>query len=202
MTAPELKPCPFCGGKPYLANVEMVGCAYVVCTDCRAQGDDASREGAIAAWNRRADLAAVPAQVRVKPLVWVDKYRPVASPQAYQIWPDNGGSGAPDDPIEIFDGFMLYSPTMMGLGIHSTIEAAKAAAQADYEARILAAIEPQPASRDAVIARLVEAADGLISYLIDKTESEIGRECRDRDLPVEVRRALAAIAAAKAVQHG
>ena len=54
MTAPELKPCPFCGGKPYLANVAMVGCAYVVCTDCRAQGDDASQEGAIAAWNRRA----------------------------------------------------------------------------------------------------------------------------------------------------
>ena len=56
--------------------------------------------------------------------------------------------------------------------------------------------------RDAVIARLVEAADGLISYLIDKTESEIGRECRERDLPVEVRRALAALASAKAVQHG
>lgn len=51
----ELKPCPFCGGKPYLANVAMVGCTYVVCTDCRAQGDDASQEGAIAAWNRRSD---------------------------------------------------------------------------------------------------------------------------------------------------
>jgi len=54
MTAPELKPCPFCGGKPYLANVEMVGCSYVVCTDCRAQGDDATKEGAIANWNARA----------------------------------------------------------------------------------------------------------------------------------------------------
>ena len=52
----ELLPCPFCGGKPYLANVAMVGCAYVVCTDCRIQGDDGSQERAIAAWNRRAPV--------------------------------------------------------------------------------------------------------------------------------------------------
>jgi Lar family restriction alleviation protein len=55
MTAPELKPCPFCGGKPYLANVEMVGCAYVVCTDCRTQSDDMSKDRAIEQWNTRTD---------------------------------------------------------------------------------------------------------------------------------------------------
>ncbi len=54
MTTPDLLPCPFCGGKPYLANVEMVGCSYVVCTDCRAQGDDMSKDRAIASWNTRA----------------------------------------------------------------------------------------------------------------------------------------------------
>jgi len=53
MNVPKLKPCPFCGGKPYLANVEMVGCAYVVCTDCRAQSDDMSKERAIWQWNTR-----------------------------------------------------------------------------------------------------------------------------------------------------
>jgi Lar family restriction alleviation protein len=60
--APELKPCPFCGGKPYLANVQMVGCAYVICTECSVQSDDASRERAIALWNRRdpATLAELP----------------------------------------------------------------------------------------------------------------------------------------------
>lgn len=54
--APKLKPCPFCGGKPYLANVQMVGCAYVVCTDCRMQSDDGTESRVVAAWNTRADL--------------------------------------------------------------------------------------------------------------------------------------------------
>lgn len=71
-----------------------------------------------------------------------------------------------------------------------------------YDADLHSGYVERPDPRDEVIARLVEAADGLISYLIDKTESEIGRECRDRDLPVKVRRASAALAAAKAVQHG
>lgn len=93
--------------------------------------------------------SALAGAVKVRPLVWSDGYRPVASPQSYQIWPDNGGSGAPDDPIETFDGYMLYSPTMMALGVHPTPEAAKAAAQADYEARILAAIQPAPEARQA-----------------------------------------------------
>ena len=56
----ELKPCPFCGGKPYLANVAMVGCAYVVCTDCRMQSDDGGRERVVAAWNTRTD--SIPSQ--------------------------------------------------------------------------------------------------------------------------------------------
>jgi Lar family restriction alleviation protein len=55
--APDLLPCPFCGGKPYLANVEMAGCAYVVCTDCRMQSDDGSQQRVVTAWNtRNADL--------------------------------------------------------------------------------------------------------------------------------------------------
>jgi Lar family restriction alleviation protein len=50
----ELLPCPFCGGKPYLANVVMAGCYYVLCTDCRMQSDDGRRDRVIAAWNTRA----------------------------------------------------------------------------------------------------------------------------------------------------
>jgi hypothetical protein len=54
--APELLPCPFCGGgNPYLANVEMLGCAYVVCTDCGAQSDDGGAERVRLKWNSRAD---------------------------------------------------------------------------------------------------------------------------------------------------
>ncbi len=75
MTAPELKPCPFCGGKPYLANVEMVGCAYVVCTDCRMQSDDMSKERAIAAWNTRTNTIPDPLDdPRVVTLVGAAQY--------------------------------------------------------------------------------------------------------------------------------
>jgi len=48
---------------------------------------------------------------------------------------------------------------------HSNKDAAKAAAQADYEARILAAIDVQPDPRDAQIAALVEAVAGADSWL-------------------------------------
>jgi len=154
-----------------------------------------------AAWNRRADLAAVPAQVKVKPLVWRDEYRPVASPQTYQIWPDNGGSGAPDDPIETFDGFMLYSPTMLGLGVHQTIEAAKAAAQADYNARILAAIEPQPDPRDEIIARLVGVLAKLRDLMCEAIEDDDGNSgCGQCENDCTDCIAHAALAAAKAVK--
>ncbi len=50
----ELLPCPCCGGVPRLANVEMAGCSYVVCTDCRLQTDDGSRDRVVKAWNTRA----------------------------------------------------------------------------------------------------------------------------------------------------
>lgn len=69
MSAPELKPCPFCGGKPYLANVAMVGCAYVVCTDCRMQSDDGGEDRVVAAWNRRADMPPTDAEVMNHPKV-------------------------------------------------------------------------------------------------------------------------------------
>jgi len=103
----------------------------------------------------------------VKPLVWSDGYRPASSPQLYQIWPDNGGSGAPDDPIENFDGFMLYSPEMRALGVHPSIEAAKAAAQADYTARILSAIDT-----DAIARAALEAAAEIADEIMRKYAAE------------------------------
>jgi Lar family restriction alleviation protein len=75
MDYPKLKPCPFCGGKPYLEQrhrafikAETTRVAFVRCTECEARsnrfqlkdfGNTAvSREAnlkAIEAWNRRAD---------------------------------------------------------------------------------------------------------------------------------------------------
>jgi Lar family restriction alleviation protein len=64
--APELKPCPFCGGKALLTNREMPGCAFVVCEGCQAQGDDGTVERVVAAWNRRADLHRAEVEAAVK----------------------------------------------------------------------------------------------------------------------------------------
>ena len=67
MSAPELKPCPFCGGEAALTNREMPGCAFVICMGCQAQGDDGSIERVAAKWNTRADLC-TPTDERVKAL--------------------------------------------------------------------------------------------------------------------------------------
>ena len=132
----------------------------------------------------RADLAAIPAQVRVKPLVWIStgENRYSAKSEDYKVVTDGKcWAFCPED----WPPFAGYP--------YLTADAAKAAAQADYEARILAAIEPQPDPRDAVIAALVEAAthlcDGIATMMPPLGQS-------DRVLNLR-----AAIAAAKAVQQ-
>ena len=51
-TKTELKPCPFCGGKPFLSGIKVF---WVVCENCLGSAANAdSREGAINRWNRRA----------------------------------------------------------------------------------------------------------------------------------------------------
>ena len=71
----ELKPCPFCGGKPYLEtrhrafiNAKTTRVAFVRCTECEARTQRVpltdfgctsysfkANEKAIEAWNRRAE---------------------------------------------------------------------------------------------------------------------------------------------------
>ncbi len=84
--------------------------------------------------------------VRVKPLVWVDAddddalARAESMGQEYSVGYDCGA-------------WFAYSETWCGdvaAGL-PTVDAAKAAAQADYEARILAALEPAP-----LVARTVD----------------------------------------------
>ena len=64
----ELKPCPFCGGKPYMAQ-NYLGQKYVRCPECGAVvwgkdtddwristiGEKKAEKAAADAWNRRAD---------------------------------------------------------------------------------------------------------------------------------------------------
>ena len=148
MTAPELKPCPFCGGNASISkdhDPDGNGAFYAIkCRKCRAKSSEIYAVETCSihfaqvrdAWNRRADLAAVqPAHVLVKPLVW-------------------GAFGKEcvraESPFGLYDvmwGFgreLAYLTHCGKMWKHPTIEAAKAVAQADYEARILAALEPKP----------------------------------------------------------
>jgi len=53
MTPPDLKPCPFCGGKAILLRPEG-GRPFVCCQTNFCTGPKATPEAAIAAWNARA----------------------------------------------------------------------------------------------------------------------------------------------------
>ena len=187
MTAPELKPCPFCGA----VDPEWLA-SHVVC-DCGATGprQDVDREyqadamRALTDWNRRADLAQ-PAQVRVKPLVWEERDAHFHAAQS-QI-----GVYYLTDYKGMVDPFKLECPSQISSRNYASIEAAKAAAMADFAPRILAAIEPQPDPRDEVIARLVEALEGSASVLS-------GAEMSKSALIRALEQSSAALAAAKAV---
>lgn len=143
-----------------------------------------------------ADLAAAPAQVRVKPLVWTGDGH----------WHSGDNEGWMEEANTPFGwgyavefGTLETGPWKVSSTFGSDIvkfdtpSAAKAAAQADYEARILAAIEPQPDPRDEVIKVLTEA-------LLSIAGESLGEDGCYYTNKVNIKRARAALAAAKAVQ--
>lgn len=72
--APELKPCPFCGGGARIYQDPSHSTAWFCgCEDWDCFGNmmwDETKTGATDKWNRRADLSS-PLGVVVKPLEWV-----------------------------------------------------------------------------------------------------------------------------------
>lgn len=143
--AEALAPCPFCGEVPEIKE-RGENIALFVCASPPCKGSSMfmgfvreDREKAIAAWNRRAalppakqdDLASGKAvTVRVKPLVWRDEF---------MRWSGNSfTSTAVGAGHTYIIAASLYDPEA-----DNVIAAKKAAAQADYEARIRAALEPQ-----------------------------------------------------------
>lgn len=126
------------------------GCTYRVLRDVEAMID-------------HVQPVAIPAdEVAVKPLEWVDFADRGAKAQAWndanymiQKWSDGRW--------EISASYPGYSTSIYGMDrFHPTLEAAKAAAQADYEARIMAALNVQTVSVQTVTvqdaARLVADA--------------------------------------------
>ena len=132
----KLKPCPFCGSNAKLMGGPMAHETYSVwCTGVGRHHMDYGfdKDTAIAAWNTRA-------APKVKPLVWTAKGY-AQTPFGKYLVVREDWSGEEDF------WFICFAGKPYGkCGEHATLEAAKAAAQADYEARILAAIEPAPVS--------------------------------------------------------
>ena len=140
--------------------------------------------------------AALAGAVKVKPLVWVDFHDRGAKAQAWndanyliQKWSDGRW--------EISASYPGYSTSIYGTDrFYPTIEAAKAAAQADYTARILAALQPDPDARQADLAKAygpildllpdaVRAAEKAMrkypqpNYVISKWAEETGEVTKD-----------------------
>lgn len=117
-------------------------------------------------------LPAVTPAVKVKPLVW--DFHPV-NPQTgflpYDIAPGIGGSYLIEHCRGNGGEFDMWLPNQVNGTRFDTREAAKAAAQADYEARVLSALDvtPAPSLAEALelpeVKALVEAVDGLIGVL-------------------------------------
>ena len=181
MTA-DLKPCPFCGGIAHITksyDPDGFGAFHhVQCSKCRAKGTEFHAletcpiffEQVRAAWNTRAktkaadaleaDLCAV-----VKPMEWKD-----GGNGRWAAW---DGYFVIQFMKEPFQSIETGKPTRFCLmrvnadnRYFSRLEEAKAAAQADYEARIISAITIRSASDVAAEAR----ADAINALMGDKDE--------------------------------
>lgn len=108
----------------------------------------------------RAAIAAMPSGVRVKPLVWRDSYSVIRADTEF----GNYQTSASGKILTL--GVAPMSPQT----VCANLDDAKAAAQADYERRILSALEPAPA-------REVTVAENSIDHQ--------QRQGRDRDIIIE-----------------
>jgi len=98
--APELLPCPFCGGLA-IDRHQNITADYMECSTCGAFGPNEDCNGQSATnWNRRADLA----RPKVKPgelerIVWAAMIwaRENTSPDSFPEYTDGGNSFAEDE---------------------------------------------------------------------------------------------------------
>lgn len=148
-------PCPFCGGEAVVLEGEE--CAWVQCLDMKmhramfVDGDNNAAAEALEQWNRRADLARPSQAGVIRPLCWIDDteskctraYAPALGGKmmVVELDPGSGEYSAGIDLSGLCFRFVLDT-YHDGLGAFTapakfpSIEAAKSAAQADYEARV------------------------------------------------------------------
>ena len=129
----ELKPCPFCGGD--VLNVTKDSFYHILqCDQCGVEKAHTRKHKLIKGWNRRADLA----RPKVKPLEWVTL--PWSTDSVFYCFAE---SSFGDFGYGLDNGGNAYYavPDQEGFIEAENPEAAKAAAQEDYERRILAALE-------------------------------------------------------------
>lgn len=148
-----LKPCPFCGGEA-LANQMPYSSYYGVgCNDCDMSGQSGflTIKDAVATWNTRPEQC-----VKVKPLEWEDDNdeevwtKAVTQIGTYFICEDT------DDFTGLYVNLISHDRAKWWQHVRSTCEVImdhyhgddvsmlKAAAQADYERRLLSAINTRP----------------------------------------------------------
>ena len=128
----SLKPCPFCGGEPErleLTDEDNFGGSVISCKKCGASSPVHfdRKENLDDSWNRRPSTADRGGEVEVKALEWSDSeggYAIADTPFGLTYWAHYNG-------WELDVGERQYC---------ADIEAAKAAAQADYTARIRSAL--------------------------------------------------------------
>ncbi len=156
-----LAPCPFCGGSDIEIRATKIGDYFAICHSdyegamhCGASTDPSrceTPEGAVRRWNRRAPLSAVGQKagtVEVRALEWQD--------HRGHTFPDTWTAKTPCGVYEIEERSASDSPAYVATGpLHvfisdrDSLEDAKAAAQADYEARIRSALIPAPSVAEA-----------------------------------------------------
>jgi hypothetical protein len=168
--AEALKPCPFCGSAAELRGISETEIRRTndQCISAGAFNAYGHRNDAIEAWNRRASLPEAPAVPVVKALEWRNGYRDenVTIVQAsfgglYQVRTRR-------------DGIWLDWPDRRASVQFDTLDAAKAAAQADFETRIRSAILSSPPVKAAAVdGDICRAAAALLNNLWGTTYSGI-----------------------------
>lgn len=148
MNDDKLKPCPSCGGEPAFGHIhyaksheawwqdgsQIRDAAFVSCVSCGISNQGMfghqTEADAATAWNTRAP-------VRVKPLEW-------EAEDGRETCLDADGCGKLYRVLVRHDGSaaLRHNASAHQQTEHDSEESAKAAAQTDYEARILSAIAP------------------------------------------------------------